>query len=103
MNLSSFCLWHEKDGRSWEVVMAPGQTLDASQDGSSDLLWMLDDVPSTYSEWAAGYYETVVPVETVQLIYKHTPLNQQLVSVLNSEISVKDLEDDARQIGYPIE
>ena len=67
----------------------------------ADLLFMLDGNPNTYQQWASEYYEKDTPLDAVKAIYEHKPLTQQLVSRLNSERRIEDLESDLDEIRYP--
>ena len=62
---------------------------------------MLDGIPKTYQQWAREYYEKDVPLDAVKAVYEHKPLTQQLVSSLNPERRIEDLESDLDEIRYP--
>ncbi|MEW6735670.1 MAG: hypothetical protein AB1489_30545 [Acidobacteriota bacterium] len=71
-------------------------------DGSAGLLFILDGNPKTYQEWSQKYYERPVRIDLVEAIYRQEPLTRDLVAGLNQNITVKDLEDDAIEIGYVV-
>ncbi|WP_262057616.1 hypothetical protein [Streptomyces sp. STR69] len=62
---------------------------------------MTPDTPDFYSEFALSYYETELDASVVDLVYRGTPLTQQMVSRLNPEVSLTDIADDLTQISYP--
>jgi len=97
---TTFCIWRKHEDPEWQTgdIEFPDQE---DPDGSADLLVMLDGNPETYATWAAEYYETTIPVEAVTEVYDHKPLTQQLVSRLNSERLMDDLESDLKGIAYP--
>jgi hypothetical protein len=70
-------------------------------DGSGDLLAMLDGRPQTYHSWAKDYYEISIPVEAVRAIYEHQPLTEQLVTQLNPDLSLAEIQHDVVEIAYP--
>jgi hypothetical protein len=96
---TSFCIWRKHGELVWQI--GNFKFPDAHYpDGSEDLLYILDGKPETYATWASEYYERPVPVEAVKEIYAHKPLTQQLVSRLNPECSLEQLESDLDQIAY---
>jgi hypothetical protein len=73
--------------------------LDAGED---DLLQHLCGSPSDYASFAADYYEKAVPVGAVAEIFRHTPVTDQLVSSLNSDVTLEDISVELHhEIGYP--
>lgn len=97
---TSFCIWRLYSDSRWQtgkIDFPEGE----DPDGSEDLLFMLDGNPSTYQQWAREYYEKDIPLDAVKAVYEHKPLTQQLVSSLNSERRIEDLESDLDEIRYP--
>jgi hypothetical protein len=70
-------------------------------DGSGWLFDPLDGQPSTYLEYARGYFERQLPAGAVTAIFEHRPVTDELVRALNPERVPGDLADDLKQIGYP--
>lgn len=96
----SFCIWHAAGDKAWKrgpVEMAPGD----DPDGSAELFRLLDQDPAGYARFAAEYYETDVPIESVVAIYEHRPLSPELISTLNKNASLAELRSDLGGIGYP--
>jgi hypothetical protein len=96
----SFCLWCLAADGTWRrgpVEMADGD----DPDGSADLLHLFDLDPESYVTFAADYYEVMLPIDAVEAIYAHEPLHEALVSSLNEDVSLDDLQSDLTEIGYP--
>ena len=58
-------------------------------------------LPETYRDFATEYYERDVPFDAVTAVYRHEPLTDALVSSLNDDVSLDDVESDRASIGYP--
>jgi hypothetical protein len=97
---TSFCIWRLYSDSRWQTGKIDFPEAE-DPDGSEDLLFMLDGNPDTYRRWASEYYEKDIPLDAVKAIYEHKPLTQQLVSRLNSERRIEDLESDLNEIRYP--
>jgi hypothetical protein len=95
----TFCLWRRNDQPSWSH--SQGLSLGPDSDGSEYLLSLLDGDSENYRAWAASYYERDVSIEAVTAIYRHQPLTEDLISLLNPEQKVASLADDIAKIGYP--
>lgn len=96
---TSFCMWRKRSELAWATGKIEFPDHDYP-DGSEDLLFILDGKPETYAAWASDYYERPIPVDAVKEIYAHKPLTQQLVSRLNRDRSLAELEEDLDKIGY---
>jgi len=96
---TSFCVWRKRGDLTWQTGKIEFPDSDYA-DGSEELLAILDGKPETYAAWASDYYERPIPVEAVREIYAHKPLTQQLVSRLNPDRSLEELESDLDEIGY---
>jgi hypothetical protein len=97
---TTFCLWRRYTDPSWQVgqINYPGGNEDA--DGSGWMLPLQMDRPADYIEWAEDYHEQILNLEAVKTIYEHQPLTEELVKSLNPEISLLELEEDIKEIGY---
>lgn len=72
------------------------------EDGSEDLLDIMDLKAQTYWNFAKEYYELDIDLALVEDIYKGRELTKQMVLELNPELEdFKALEKDLQQIGYP--
>ena len=96
---TSFCIWRKRDDLVWQTGKITFPDGDYA-DGSEELLFILDGKPETYAAWASDYYERPIPVDAVKDVYAHKPLTQQLVSRLNPDCSLAQLEEDLDKIGY---
>jgi hypothetical protein len=96
---TSFCVWRKHGDSKWQTgrIEFPDEE---DPDGSVDLLFILDGDPMTYTKWASDYYERSIPAAAVAEVYAHKPLTQHLVSSLNPDRLLEDLESDLDEIGY---
>lgn len=97
---TSFCIWRKYSDSEWRTGKIDFPDGD-DPDGSEDLLFILDGSPDTYQQWATEYYKRTVPLNEVKVVYDHKPLTQQLVSRLNPERRIDDLDSDVDEIRYP--
>ncbi len=120
---TTFCIWRRYSDSSWQIgdiaypkeldlqiieaVQALQQTSGVAYptlddaDGSEELLSILDDEPSSYHSFATYYFGKEIPLSAVQHIYEHKPLTQEIVSELNAKVSIDELRDDIKEVGYP--
>ena len=97
---TSFCIWRTVNSGHWErgaLDYAPG----SDPDGSERLLAIFDADPEAYAGWAETYYEVKVDRASVEAIYQHSQLSEELVRSLNPDLAPGDLREDMREIGYP--
>ena len=95
----TFCLWRLNEQSSWSHSEVP--LLGPDSDGSAYMLSILDGAPESYHSWAVAYYERDISIEAVTAIYRHRPLTDDLIRVLNPEQRAAALADDIAKIGYP--
>jgi len=98
---STFCIWRMHSDAAWqrgEIDFPQGHH---DPDGSTMLLSMLDGVPQTYCAWASEYYECELPVAALAAVYDHSPLTEALVRALKADASLRSLQPDVAEIGYP--
>jgi len=95
----TFCIWRLNGEKAWSTgqIKFPRS---ADPDGSCYLLRLLDGKPKTYQGFADDYYETEVPIESVQYIYRHLPLTNAIVESLNPDATLKMISKDLKEIGY---
>ncbi|MEH6448482.1 MAG: hypothetical protein V7765_07415 [Oleispira sp.] len=96
----SFCIWRLSTANSWskgEFEYAD----DDDPDGSEHLLDIFDAKPITYQVFAQEYYEVDLAHDAIEKIYHHIPLTNELIQSINPEITLKELEKDIMEIGYP--
>jgi hypothetical protein len=100
---TTFCAWYTP-AHGWQTGVLADE-----DDGSEELLYIFDNNPATYADWANEYYldETErEPLETeaVAALYHHVPLTKAAALHLNSELEDwTQLEQDLQGIGYPYE
>lgn len=99
---TTFCIWRRYADSSWQIgeIDYPD---DENPDGLEDLLFALDGNPLTYKNFAEEYYEQEIPIFSVESVYRHESLSNDLVKTLNENISLKDLREDIEEIGYPMQ
>ena len=97
----TFCVWRRNADSSWGKgrIAFPRDVDDP--DGSEVLLSALDGRPETYQTYARDYFEKELEIASVEHIYKHRPLAQEIVASLNPELSLVELAADLKEIGYP--
>lgn len=99
---TTFCVWRRYADDSWQIgeVDYPNNE---NPDSLEDLLFALDGNPMTYKNFAKEYYEMEIPLSSVERIYQHQPLTEELIKTLNENISIEDLREDIEEISYPIQ
>lgn len=96
------CLWHEGTDDRWRHGAIDFPSDHADPDGATGLFPLLvDRSPEAYQRFAEDYYEVSVDLEAVRDVYALRPLDQELVSSLNAEVTLADLAQDISEIGYP--
>ena len=100
MEDTTFCVWRRYGDDSWQVgeIEFPAG---ADPDGSKRLLSPLDGKPKAYQAWAEDYYERPVSLAGVRHVYAHRPLTEEVVARLNPEVTLRELREDVKEIGYP--
>ena len=102
MESASFCIWRRRTDMTWSVVSPAKGRASPEEDGSAELLGILDSNSENYRVWAVDYYEREIAPEAVRAIYEHQPLSEHLVTTLNPELALSDITKDALEIGYPV-
>jgi hypothetical protein len=98
---TTFCLWHTP-AHGWQTG-----TVENEDNGSEELLYIFDNDPATYAEWATEYYldETdrrPLTAAAVAPIYHHEVLTKAMVLAINEELEDWTmLAADLQEIGYP--
>jgi hypothetical protein len=98
---TTFCLWYTPE-HGWQTGVVENE-----DDGSEELLFMLDGNPETYAEWADEYYgeeteRSPMDVEAVAKIYRGETLTKAIVLGIVDELEDwQQLEVDLQAIGYP--
>jgi hypothetical protein len=97
---TTFCIWRMHDDSIWQRGNI-GYPDEKDPDGSESLLAMLDGKPKTYQIWAEEYYNRAINLAAVKQLYEHQPLTKELITVINSKVSIEDVLKEAVVIGYP--
>ncbi len=97
----SFCIWLLADSTGWRTGQVEYPTGFTDPDGSVELLSILDGNPATYRDWAEDYYETDVDLSAVEAVYAGARLATGVVTTLNPDLNLADIDDDLATIGYP--
>jgi hypothetical protein len=98
---TTFCLWYTP-AHGWQRGIVENE-----DDGSEELLYIFDNDPATYAEWATEYYldETdrrPLTAAAVAPIYHHEVLTKAMVLAINEELEDwVALAAELQEIGYP--
>ncbi len=98
--LVTVCLWRTPTDTTWKHGTVLFPTAEADPDGADWLFNGLDGQPETYQSHARDYFEQEIELEAISHIYRHQPLTNAVLSVLNPELSLLDLDSDLHEIGY---
>ena len=96
----TFCLWHRSTDQKWQVGAISYQNGSRDMDGSEAILSPFDGNPETYQRWAEDYYECDVNLSAVRKVFEHQRLTSHLVSRLNPELTLSNIAQDCREVGY---
>jgi hypothetical protein len=102
MDHASFCVWRRHSDSKWNIVTQSGEKPSSDLDGSAELMSILEGRAETYRDWAADYHERDIPLEAVQALYSHQPLDAHVLGLLNPNLSLSEIQPDTLEIGYPI-
>jgi hypothetical protein len=99
---TTFCCW-TLGNQPWQL--APGS---AAEDGSDELLFLLDGHPRTYIDWAQEYFEAErfhpggLPLGPVTQLYYGETLTKPTVQALTTHVADWEaLRRDLDEINYP--
>jgi len=98
---TTFGIWRLTSASSWCGGQIDWSTLDAAA-SELELLNIVVGGPEYYKTWAEEYYERNVPIETIRQIFSFLPLKAEMVCSLNPDITLPELQDDIKEIGYPV-
>jgi hypothetical protein len=96
----TFCIWRGHSDPGWHHgrIDFPKRP---DPDGSGFLLSAYDGRPETYRAWAEEYYHpSKFSLRAVRWVFEHRPLTEEIVRELNPELSLAELAEEIRQIGY---
>ncbi|MFD7962014.1 hypothetical protein ACFV5J_14555 [Streptomyces zaomyceticus] len=104
VHVTTACLWREPADTDWHTGPVEFTDLEDREDpdGSGRLLHLLTDRSAeAYTEFAEDYYERPVDIEAVRHVLALRPLTAEIVAALNPAVTLADLAEDVREIGYP--
>ncbi|MFH9723623.1 hypothetical protein ACH4M4_11725 [Streptomyces sp. NPDC017254] len=104
VHVTTACLWREPADTAWHTGPVAFTDLEDREDpdGSGRLLHLLTDrTAEAYAEFAEDYYERPVDIEAVRHLLALRPLTAEIVAALNPQVTLADLAEDVREIGYP--
>lgn len=107
---TTFCVWRKYIDNTWNKGTF-SYPEDDYKDGSKDLLFILDNNPETYHQFAVDYYEdefecdpNKLDLDIVKYIYGHNSLTKEIVLRINPNLTdIGKLKIDLDEIGYPHE
>ncbi|MCW3124660.1 MAG: hypothetical protein JWO03_318 [Bacteroidetes bacterium] len=102
---TTFCIWRKTEDTKWSIgnIVFPN---DEYKDGSEHLLYILDGNPSTYRDWAKGYYDekfedTDLKIDDIKHVYDFKPITPNIVAHLNNDgLDLDALKKDLDIIEY---
>ncbi|MFJ4860649.1 hypothetical protein [Streptomyces sp. NPDC088748] len=96
------CLWRGAGDDQWRHGTIDFPVDRADPDGATGLFGLLvEGSPEAFQRFAEDYYEVAVDLGAVRDVYALRPLDQELVALLNAELTLADLAQDISEIGYP--
>lgn len=92
----TFCIWRLTEDTEWQTgkISFP---LDGD-DGSAFLLGTLLANANDYYNWARDYYETDIPLEMIEDVYRQASLDKTTAKMLNSAIDFDSIAQEIRTI-----
>lgn len=103
---ATFVIWRKKDDDRWHIgpIVWPTRKPNrwTTHDGSDDLLSPLSADSKIYAEWIQKSRQKKVDAATIQRVFAHEPMTKELYKALNSDRNYTHLENDLKEIGYPV-
>lgn len=97
---ATFCIWRCAEDEAWRTSVDVAGEL-AANDGSAEMLTILEGEPRQYVEFAGDYYERQVELADVAAVYEHRVVDRDFVARLNPEADFGEVERELRDLGYP--
>lgn len=95
----SYCLWWDIASPEWKRGNI--DFVDCKDpDGSEKHLAIFDGHPLTFQNFARVYYEQVVPLELISLIYRHRPISNETITALSPKVDVSQMQSLIHSIEY---
>ncbi|WP_119674710.1 hypothetical protein [Deinococcus sp. RM] len=100
MDELSLLIWFDVEQQLW-LQLSPEESI--TDPPADSLMKMLSaPQPGAYVAWAREYFESDTPSEAVAAIFAHQPLTEALVAAFNDDVSLLDVQEECRDIGYPV-
>ena len=93
INIATYYLWRQLEDSLWSI--APDRISEIP------FLAFVVDQGEYYSAWAESYYEIDINRESVNAVFRHEPLTNELIASLNPEMEISTILVDCQEIGYP--
>ncbi|MEK3723638.1 hypothetical protein [Paenibacillus sp. FSL H8-0034] len=93
----TFCIWRASNEGHWqqgEVELPHG-----ADDGSRWLLGTINKSPEDYVEWAEGYYDLSLDMETVKQIFAGAPITAEMIQLLYPDRDVEQALMELNALG----
>lgn len=87
------CIWKKYSDKNWSVAPVMKKI---------PLLKFIVEHEKYYHIWVEEYLEISLDVKKIKAIFDHVPINNDLISDLNDKISLEEIEEAIKKIGYPI-
>lgn len=100
------CLWRENADPAWRhgAIDFPAGPAGADPDGADALFELLTDRrPEAYHAHIEDHLEEQVDLAPVRALFAGQPLTPALLAALNPGLTLADLAEDLRDIGFPTE
>ncbi|MGW1544123.1 hypothetical protein ACWCPM_28440 [Streptomyces sp. NPDC002309] len=100
---ATVCFWREQADSEWRAGAIEAVPAGVEDGDSTEWLFdvLTDGRPEAYQQFAEECYEVAVDIEAVRHAYALRPLTRSVVSALNPDVELADLDEDLSQIGYP--
>lgn len=96
------CLWREAGDERWRAGEVDYDGSEFVPDGAEWLFGLLvGGSPEKYQDWAEGHFGVPVDLAAVRHVYRLRPLTPAVVSAVNPELTLDQLDDTIAAIGYP--
>ncbi|MFF3439826.1 hypothetical protein [Streptosporangium sp. NPDC002721] len=95
------CLWREAGDDRWRVGEIEYPDGERDPNGAAHLFELLvDPSAEAFRRFAEDYYEVPVDLDAVRHVHALRPLTQAVVTVLNADLTLKDLAEDLAACRY---
>ena len=98
---TSFCIWRQYSDKEYKVgnIEFPD---DEDPDGSEQLLYILEDDPAIYQQFAEEFYNKTIDMKILEKVYDQFPFDHKFIKSINPDVNLKDIIEDLAVIDYPL-